>query len=274
MTVRATSIFRLSPILACILPEPSSTKRTLASAASAPITIAQDASAGAASAAWLEDGTIVYIDESTALRRIPASGGTGTILLREKAGTRQSHELLAPLPGSRGVLVTSCPGNCSIDATVSVLDFAADSLRELVPDAPVVAVSAVTGSGLDELREALDSVADTTTPRRADFAARLYVDRVFTLRGIGTVVTGTLWSGTIAEGDRLRLEPAGREVRVRSVQVHDRAVERTEAGQRVAVNLPGVERQDVRRGDVGRPRRPERRVRAPGRQGRWQAVPW
>jgi selenocysteine-specific elongation factor len=76
------------------------------------------------------------------------------------------------------------------------------------------------------------------------------VDRSFTLRGIGTVATGTLWSGTIGEGDELRVEPRGRSVRVRSVQVHDRPVERAEPGQRVAVSLPGVERQELRRGDV------------------------
>ena len=79
---------------------------------------------------------------------------------------------------------------------------------------------------------------------------RLYADRVFTLRGIGTVVTGTLWSGTIGEGDELRVEPAGLDVRVRSVQVHDRPVERAEAGQRVAVSLPGVERDQLARGDA------------------------
>jgi selenocysteine-specific elongation factor len=79
---------------------------------------------------------------------------------------------------------------------------------------------------------------------------RLHVDRSFTLHGIGTVATGTLWSGTICEGDELRVEPGGRSVRVRSVQVHDRSVERAEPGQRVAVSLPGVERRELRRGDV------------------------
>src|SRR6202007_3185508 len=78
----------------------------------------------------------------------------------------------------------------------------------------------------------------------------LFVDRSFTLHGIGTVATGTLWSGSIGEGDELRVEPRGRTVRVRSVQVHDRPVERAEAGQRVAVSLPGVERHDVGRGDA------------------------
>ena len=130
------------------------------------------------------------------------------------------------------------------------LELAVEEARELVPGAPVVAVSGVTGDGLDELRNTLESVAAHVEQRRADFPTRLYVDRVFTLRGIGTVVTGTLWSGSIAEGDHLRLEPGGRDVRVRSVQVHDAPVARAEAGQRVAVSLPGVERGDVRRGDA------------------------
>src|SRR5919198_193315 len=84
----------------------------------------------------------------------------------------------------------------------------------------------------------------------ADGPTRLFVDRAFTLRGIGTVVTGTLWSGSVGEGDVLRAEPTGIEVRVRSVQVHDTPVERADAGQRVAVALPGVERTAVRRGDA------------------------
>jgi len=109
-------------------------------------------------------------------------------------------------------------------------------------------VSARTGAGIDELRAALASAASER--EHGDSPTRLYVDRSFTLRGIGTVVTGTLWSGSIGEGDELRVEPRGRTVRVRSVQVHDRAVERADAGQRVAVSLPGVERGDVRRGDA------------------------
>src|SRR5947207_8913447 len=76
------------------------------------------------------------------------------------------------------------------------------------------------------------------------------VDRYFSLRGIGTVATGTLWSGTIGEGDELRAEPGGVDVRVRSVQVHDEPVERAEAGQRVAVALPTVERSRIGRGDA------------------------
>ena len=128
------------------------------------------------------------------------------------------------------------------------LELALDEARELVPGAEVVAVSAKTGAGLDELRAALARVPVET--RDAGAATRLYVDRVFTLQGAGTIATGTLWSGSISAGDALRVEPRGSTVRVRSVQVHDTAVERAEAGQRVAVNLPTVERRDLARGDV------------------------
>jgi selenocysteine-specific elongation factor len=128
------------------------------------------------------------------------------------------------------------------------LELALDEARELVPGAEVVAVSAKTGAGLDELRAALARVP--VEPRDASAATRLYVDRVFTLQGVGTIATGTLWSGTITAGDLLRVEPRGTTVRVRSVQVHDAPVERAEAGQRVAVNLPAVERRDLARGDA------------------------
>ena len=131
-----------------------------------------------------------------------------------------------------------------------MLELARIEAEELVPGAPVVATSARTGTGLAELQAALAEAAARVGPHETGGPARLHVDRSFTLRGIGTVATGTLWSGTIGDGDELRVEPRGRSVRVRSVQVHDRPVERAEAGQRVAVSLPGVERQELRRGDV------------------------
>jgi len=130
------------------------------------------------------------------------------------------------------------------------LEFAIEEAHELVPGAEVVAVSAKEGTGLDELRAALARAADTVRPRDANGPARMYLDRVFTLRGIGTVVTGTLWSGTIAEGDTLHVAPRGGEVRVRTVQVHDTAVPSATAGERVALSLPGIERHELRRGDA------------------------
>jgi selenocysteine-specific elongation factor len=125
---------------------------------------------------------------------------------------------------------------------------ALDEAAELVPEAEAVAVSAATGAGLAELREALARAARGVVPRRRAGPTRLFVDRVFTLHGIGTVATGTLWSGAVAAGDTLRAEPGGPDVRVRSVQVHDQPVERAEAGQRVAVALTGVDRSLLRRG--------------------------
>src|SRR6201987_807021 len=130
------------------------------------------------------------------------------------------------------------------------LELARVEAEELVPGVPVVATSARTGAGLDELRAVLADAAARIAQPTADGPARLHVDRSFTLRGIGTVATRTPWAGTIGEGDELRVEPRGRSVRVRSVQVHDRPVERAEAGQRVAASLPGGERQELRRGDV------------------------
>ncbi|HZT90425.1 MAG TPA: selenocysteine-specific translation elongation factor [Gaiellaceae bacterium] len=134
----------------------------------------------------------------------------------------------------------------AVDA--ETLELALDEARELVPGAEVVAASAKTGAGLDELRAALARLPARDRGRGG--AVRLYVDRAFTLHGVGTVATGTLWSGSVAPGDLLRLEPQGRVVRVRSVQVHDHSVDAAEAGQRVAVNLPTVERRQLARGNV------------------------
>jgi selenocysteine-specific elongation factor len=122
--------------------------------------------------------------------------------------------------------------------------------RALVPDAEVVPVSAKAGTGLDELRAAIAGAANGVEPRGDELPTRLWIDRAFTITGAGTVVTGTLWSGAIGAGDMLRAEPSGRDVRVRTVEVHDARVERAEAGQRVAVALPGVARDELRRGDA------------------------
>ena len=130
-------------------------------------------------------------------------------------------------------------------------ELAAAEAAELVPDVKVVQVSALRRTGLDELVGALESVAAGLRGRSdGDGVTRLHVDRSFTLRGIGTVVTGTLWAGSIGAGDVVRVLPRALETRVRSVQVHDQPVERAEAGQRVALNLVGVGWREVGRGDV------------------------
>ena len=180
------------------------------------------------------------------------AGATGVdlflLVIDAGEGARpQTHEhlsILRLLGIDRGVVAVTKAD--AVDA--ETLELALAEAGELVPEAEVVPVSAKTGQGLDELRAALANVA--VESNRAEWPTRLYVDRVFTLRGIGTVVTGTLWSGTVAEGDELRAEPAALDVRVRSVQVHDEPVGRAEAGQRVALAVPGVERRELRRGDA------------------------
>jgi selenocysteine-specific elongation factor len=122
--------------------------------------------------------------------------------------------------------------------------------------APMISVSAKTGAGLEDLRAALRQVAAETPVRSADFITRLPVDRAFTMKGFGAVVTGTLVSGQISEGDELELLPAGMRVRARGVQVHGASVRSAAAGQRTAVNLAGVELSAIERGmtlaEVGR----------------------
>jgi selenocysteine-specific elongation factor len=161
----------------------------------------------------------------------------------------QTHEHLAVLRllGIEGGVVAVTKADA---AGPDELELAVEEARELVPGAEVVAVSAASGTGLDELRAALVQAADRHELRSSARPTRLFVDRSFTLHGIGTVATGTLWSGSIGAGDELRVEPDGRTVRVRSVEVHDQPVERAEPGQRVAVSLPGVERTELHRGEA------------------------
>ena len=116
--------------------------------------------------------------------------------------------------------------------------------------APVARVSARTGAGIDEFKATLREVASKVPARSTDFVTRLPVDRAFTMKGFGTVVTGTLVSGQIAEGDDLELLPVGRRVRARGIQVHGNEMARAEPGQRTAVNLAGIDVEDVERGMV------------------------
>jgi selenocysteine-specific elongation factor len=113
-----------------------------------------------------------------------------------------------------------------------------------------VAVSALTGQGLDELRAALARVAEDLAARPPDDLFRLPIDRVFAVAGAGTVVTGSTWSGSVAVGDSVRLLPLGREARVRSIEVHGVAAARAAPGRRTALALVGVDKQELARGDV------------------------
>lgn len=137
----------------------------------------------------------------------------------------------------------------------SQLAAAADEVRALVAgtfleQAPLVPVSVVTGAGLPELRAHMAEVARTVRTRDATGPFRLPVDRAFVMRGAGTVVTGTVISGQLRVGERVALLPADQLLRVRALQVQGKRVEEVAAGQRAAINLAGIEKSELGRGDV------------------------
>ncbi len=116
--------------------------------------------------------------------------------------------------------------------------------------APIVRVSATTGAGLDELRQTLAAMLGQLAPRRNRARPRLPIDRIFSLSGFGTVVTGTLSDGLLAVGDAVELLPSGHTARIRGLQTHKQAIEQGQPGSRLAINLGGVSTDEIHRGDV------------------------
>lgn len=163
--------------------------------------------------------------------------------------TVEHLEILDALRVRSGVVVVTKIDMVDDDFVGVVTAEAADLVEgTFLEGKPIVAVSAHKRTGLDALREVLKAEA-LALPRRAEQGAfRLPVDRVFTMPGAGVVVTGTCWSGAAGEGDRLVLEPGGLPVRVREVQVHGRPAARGTSGQRLALALHGVKRDDMERG--------------------------
>jgi selenocysteine-specific elongation factor len=165
--------------------------------------------------------------------------------------TREHFHICRLLGIPRGIVaLTKCDladAEMQALAEMEVRELAAGSFLE---GAPVVRVSARTGAGLDDLRRGLLDLVRQAAERPADGLLRLPVDRVFTLRGFGTVVTGTLVSGRLAAGEEIEVVPSGRRARVRGLQVHGEPVESVAAGSRAAVNLAGLDVHELSRGDV------------------------
>jgi selenocysteine-specific elongation factor len=165
--------------------------------------------------------------------------------------TREHFEICRLLGVRQGLVVLT-----KIDLVEEeLLLLVRDEAEELVANsflegAPVVAVSARTNAGLDELRATLRQIARDVPVRSPDFVTRLPIDRAFTMKGFGAVVTGTLVAGEISAADELQLLPEGSRVRVRGVQVHGASVDRAGSGQRTAVNLVGVDVANIERGMV------------------------
>jgi selenocysteine-specific elongation factor len=140
------------------------------------------------------------------------------------------------------------------ERTGALQSIARDLQSTIARDADTIAFSSVTGEGLDRLRAALLLALRSLSPLDAAAPAYLPVDRVFALPGLGTIVTGTLMQGSVATGDALKLEPSGKTARVRGIHVFGTARERVPAGSRVALNVAGVDRAEISRGEavVGR----------------------
>ena len=130
-----------------------------------------------------------------------------------------------------------------------------DEIRDFIrgtflEKAPIVPVSAKSGENLDRLKQELDKLAKAVAPKSPNGILRLPIDRVFTMKGFGTVITGTLLSGTISQDQEVDILPKGITTKVRGIQSHNQAAQRAIAGQRTAVNLQGVEKDQISRGDT------------------------
>src|SRR6185503_16780621 len=164
----------------------------------------------------------------------------------------REHFDICRLLGVRNGLVVITKKDLVDDEMLALVE---DEARELVTgsfleDAPVIPVSSRTGAGLDDLKSQLAALGKRVPARSLDFTMRLPIDRAFSMKGFGSVVTGTLISGKITEGDELELLPSKVNVRVRGLQVHNKSVHEAHAGQRTAVNLAGVDTAQIERGMV------------------------
>ena len=168
-----------------------------------------------------------------------------------KPQTREHFEICKLLGVRRGLIALTKRDLVDSDlletVRLEVREFVAGSFLE---GAPVVAVSARTGEGLDELKAELKRLSLETEARPLDFPFRLPIDRAFVIKGFGTVVTGTLVAGRIEKEAEVELFPVRRRVRVRGIEVHNQPAREAQAGQRTALNLAGIEARELERGMV------------------------
>jgi selenocysteine-specific elongation factor len=168
-----------------------------------------------------------------------------------KPQTREHFDICRLLAIRRGITVLT--KSDAVDAEtlevvrLEVEDYVRGSFLD-VEQSPVVAVSSLTGAGLDNLKSALAKITSEVASKDSAALSRLPIDRVFTMKGFGTVVTGTLVAGSIHKEEELEVFPAGKRARVRGVQVHGSPAETAVAGQRTALNLAGLSTEDLARG--------------------------
>jgi selenocysteine-specific elongation factor len=166
-----------------------------------------------------------------------------------KPQTREHFDICRLLSVRRGITVLTKSDVVDADTLEVVRLEIEDFLRgSFLEHAPIIPVSSLSGSGIGDLKAALAKVAGEISKRDSRALTRLPIDRVFTMKGFGTVVTGTLISGAVAKEDELEAFPQGGRARVRSVQVHGAASDRAVAGERTALNLAGVDAAQLSRG--------------------------
>jgi selenocysteine-specific elongation factor len=165
--------------------------------------------------------------------------------------TREHMDIIELLGVKKGVVALTKKDLVDEEWLMLVEDEIQQYLKgSILNDAAIIPLSAVSGEGLPQLLEELERLAAEVQEKPAFGHARLPIDRVFTISGFGTVVTGTLWSGQINVGETLELMPAQKPVKVRTLQVHGDKVNTAYAGQRVAVNLQGIDVAEINRGDL------------------------
>ena len=165
--------------------------------------------------------------------------------------TREHMEICTLLGVKHGVVVLTKTDLVDEEWLELVIEDIRDFVRgTFLEKAPIVTVSSVTGDGIPEFIKTLDELSARLPSRPVSSLFRLPVDRVFTMKGFGTVITGTLVSGEVKVGDMVMLYPSGITSKVRGIQVHNQSVNNAEAGMRTAVNFQGLEKASVNRGDV------------------------
>ena len=168
-----------------------------------------------------------------------------------KPQTTEHLEILNMLQTKR-VLVVVTKSDLVDQETLELLSMEFEDLFKgtVCEAAPIVAVSSTTGEGLGNLKKMMDQVLDTTEQRQDLGRPRLAIDRFFSVSGFGTVVTGTLIDGSFATGDAVEIVPSGQTCRIRAIQSHRTTLENSGPGRRLAINLSGVSKEEIRRGDI------------------------
>lgn len=165
--------------------------------------------------------------------------------------TREHLNILTLLQVKKGIIALTKKDMVEQEWLEMIIEQIREEVADsFLKDAKIIPVSSVTGEGLKELIAEIDTVTEVVEEKDAHNVFRLPVDRSFTITGFGTVVTGTLISGSISEGDRVEIYPQKTETRVRSLQVHEKNVKTAYAGQRVAINIANVKLDEIQRGDV------------------------